>query len=132
MGSNTYLRPRTDFAHRLNAFFKAQIDERGWDASGRKMEAAVELDEPRRTVWAKFYRDAQAMNTNEIAIAARVFGMSAFEFVSKSKSMPSPDVGDIAHDGRVLSNDEERALRRGDVDLAALRGQNEAEIPHAE
>ena len=133
MGTQTHLRPKTEFAHRLNAFFRAQVDERGWDASGRKMESLASDDEPRRSVWAKFYADTQAMNTNEIAIAARIFEMTPFEFVNGARHLEgSFSVGGSDEDDRVLSDEEEQELRRSDVDLAALRGRNEAEIPHAE
>lgn len=132
MGSNTHLTPKTEFAHRLNAYYKALIDERGWDATGRNMEKAVEDDEPKRNVWAKFYADKQAMNTNEVVIAARVFGMTPYEYVARARLLTLPNVGDLDEDGRVLTQEEELALRQEDVDLAALRGQNEAEIPHAE
>lgn len=132
MGSQTHLTPKTEFAHQLNAYFRVLVDERGWDASGRKMEAAAEPDEPRRAVWAKFYADVQAMNTNEIQIAARLFGMTAYEFVARARLHASRNVGDLDEDVRILTREEEQAIRRGDVDLAALRGQNEAEIPHAE
>lgn len=132
MGTQTHLHPKTDFAHRLNAFFRAQVEERGWDASGRKMETLAADDEPRRSVWAKFYSDTQAMNTNEIAIAARIFEMTPYEFVARARLLPLPDVGDLDEDGRVLTDEQEQELRRGDVDLAALRGRNEADIPHAE
>lgn len=132
MGSNTYLRPRTDFAHRLNAFFKLQVDERGWDASGRRMEAQAAEDEPRRTVWAKFYRDTQAMNANEIEIAARIFEMTPYEYVARARLLPLPNVGDVDEDGRTLTDEEERELRQSDVDLAAMRGRNEAEPPVAD
>lgn len=132
MGSQTHLTPKTEFAHQLNAFFRAMVDELGWDASGRKMEAAAEPDEPRRSVWAKFYADAQAMNANEIQIASRLFGMTPYEFVARARLLGAVNVGGDGEDDRVLTREEEQALRRGDVDLAALRGQNQAEIPHAE
>lgn len=132
MGSQTHLTPKTEFAHQLNAYFRAMVEERGWDASGRAMEKAAEAGEPRRALWAKFYADTQAMNTNEIQIAARLFGMTAYEFVARARLHRSPNVGDLDEDVRILTREEEQAIRRKDVDLAALRGQNEAEIPHAE
>lgn len=132
MGTQSHLRPKTAFAHRLNAFYRGQVDERGWDASGRRMESEVEDDEPRRSVWAKFYNDTQAMNTNEIAIAARVFGMTPYEFVSQARELSHSNVGGVGEDGRTLSDEEERELRQSDVDLAAMRGRNEAENPPAD
>ncbi|EYT61662.1 hypothetical protein [Microbacterium sp. UCD-TDU] len=45
---------------------------------------------------------------------------------------PTADVGGVDDDVPVLSREEERELRKSDHDLAAYRGRNEADIPHAE
>lgn len=43
-----------------------------------------------------------------------------------------PDVGGSIEDVPVLSREEELALRKSDHDIAAFRGTNQADLPHAE
>lgn len=131
MGSLTHLKPTTAFAHHVNQYFRHLVQERGWDASGRGVESRTHDGEPRRTVWAKFYAGTQAMNTNEIAIAARIFDMTPFEFVAGAREFAA-NVGGDDEDRDTLTPDQERAIRQEDLRLAALRGRNDADVTHAD
>jgi len=133
MGSTSHLIPKTQLAHGLHTYFKALVDNRGWDASGRKMETEAAPDGPKRNVWAKLYSGIQAMNANEIEIAARIFEKTPYEFVTESRyfegSLPVnvPGLGD---DGSTLAPEVDKAIRKSDLALASLRGRNEAETQH--
>lgn len=133
MGSTTHLIPKTQFAHRLHAYFKALIDDRGWDATGRHMERAVAPEGPKRNVWAKLYAGTQAMNANEIEIAARIFKKTPYDFVTESRYFTGElpvNVPALVEDDETLTREQEQAIRKSDLGLASLRGPNEADAQH--
>ena len=66
------------------------------------------------------------MTTNDIKVAADVFGLSPYEFVANAR-LHALDVGGAGDDGAVLSREEEKKLRQSDHDLAAKRGRDETQ-----
>jgi len=133
MGSTSHLTPKTEFSRRLSVYFKAHIDDRGWDATGRHMERAVAPDGPKRNVWAKLYAGTQAMNANEVELAARIFEKTPYEFVTESRYFEGKlpvNVPGLGDDGSTLAPEVDKAIRKSDVALASLRGRNEADTQH--
>jgi len=128
------------FSADLNGYLQKVLADNGKvDRSGRWLE---EITEGARSYdyWSKIVKDTRAMTTNDIQVLAEAFGISPFDWVNNTqrhaagKDTPALvfNVGGHEEDVNVLSADEERELRQSDVDLAAYRGRNEAEHPHAE
>lgn len=82
--------------------------------------------------WAKILAGTKVMTTNDVKVAADVLGITPYAFVAGAKEFAESNVGPLDDDGRVLTREQEQELRQSDLDLAAKRGRNEAEIPHAE
>lgn len=78
--------------------------------------------------WAAILAMSKVMTTNDIKVAADVFGISPYEFVAKAR-LHAIDVGGSGEDVSVLSREEEQALRLSDLDLAALRGRDDTDNP---
>lgn len=76
--------------------------------------------------WAKILAGTKVMTTNDVKVAAEVFGLSPYEFVAGARDLASRNVGPLDDDGRVLTREQEQALRKDDHALAANRGRNEA------
>lgn len=106
------------------------LNELKGDMSGRafsKLAAAGTHDH-----WAKIIAGTKVMTTNDVKVAADVFGMSPYEFVAGARELAKKNVGPLDDDGRVLTREQEQELRRSDLDLAANRGRNDADVPHAD
>lgn len=125
------------FASDLNAYFQHVVSLHTKARDGRWL-AAVTGGTRGKGYWAGLLNGTRAMNTNDIDVIARTFNVSPFDFVryaqmyAAGEETPPLYVGDDLEDVSVLSREEEQSLRRSDVDLAAFRGHNEADIPHAE
>lgn len=99
------------------------------DMSGR--ELARKAAAGGHAHWAQILAGAKVMTTNDIKIAAEVFELDPYEFVSRAREHAA-SVRGTSDDVRVLTREQEAELRRSDLDLAALRGQNEANNPRAD
>lgn len=91
--------------------------------------------------WAEVFNGKKILTTNDIHyIATELMGIDPYRFVQNAKSLALGEdvppvrfiVGGLDDDERVLSQEEESLLRQSDLELAAYRGRNEAEMPHAE
>lgn len=89
MGRATHLPPSSAFARVLNEYLANLVNEAGGDVlSGRWLEkrtAEQREDAPKRSYWAKFTKNEQAMTTNDIALLAPIFGMTPYEFVASAR-----------------------------------------------
>lgn len=128
------------FSADLNAYLKKVLADNGReDLSGRWLD---QITNGARSYdyWSKLVKDTRAMTTNDIDTLARAFGVSAFDWVENAQrhaeGKPTPEllfnVGTPVQDEGVLTAEEEQELRRQDHELAAYRGENEANIPHAD
>lgn len=90
--------------------------------------------------WAEVFNGKKILTTNDIHfIADELMSISPYRFVENARKLAGGEeppravfVGAVEHDGHVLSQEEEFALRQGEMELAAYRGRNDAEQPHAE
>lgn len=130
----------TGFAADLNAYLKKVLADNGkTDLSGRWLEE-ITGKARRYDYWAKIVKDTRAMTTNDIDVLAKAFGVTAFDWVDYTEShargadVPTLifNVGDSMEDGDTLTPEEEQAIRKSDVDLAALHGRNEADTQQAD
>lgn len=116
------------FALELAAYLRAELKDRA--LSGRQfadLAAAGTHDH-----WAKIIARTKVMTTNDVKVAAEVLGMDPYTFVANSKVVATAqNIGGRFHDEGVLDPKREELLR-SDVDLAALRGRNDAEVGHIE
>jgi hypothetical protein len=128
------------FSADLNAYLKKVLADNGReDRSGRWLEEVTGFVRS-YDYWSKIAKDSRAMTTNDIDVLAKAFGITAFEWVdrtqqyAKGEDVPALvlNVGDPVQDGDTLTAEQEQALRKSDHELAAYRGENDAEIPHAE
>ena len=76
--------------------------------------------------WAEILALAKVMTTNDVKVAADIFGLSPYEFVANAR-LHAADVGAPGEDVSVLSREDEKQLRQSDMDLAAKRGRDETE-----
>lgn len=126
------------FSADLNAYLKHIINGHGRDDLSGRWLTEITHSARARDYWSKLVKNERAMNTNDIDVLATAFGMSPFEFVRQARALaegdevPVPNVRPLEEDVPVLSREEEQALRKSDHDIAAYRGRNEADIPHAE
>lgn len=82
--------------------------------------------------WAQILRGKKVMTTNDVKVAADVFELSPYDFVSGARLFAASRPGDVGgreEDGDVLDPERDREIRRSDVDLAAFRGRNDADAP---
>lgn len=125
------------FASDLNAYFQHVVSQHTKARDGRWL-ATVTGGTRGKGYWAGLLSGTRAMNTNDIDVIARTFNVSPFDFVryaqlhAAGEETPDLNVGDDLDDMPVLSREDEQALRKSDHDIAAYRGRNEADIPHAE
>lgn len=92
--------------------------------------------------WAEIFNGEKILTTNDIHyIATELLSISPYRLVSNARALAegaehvpfaSFVVGGMGEAGRTLTRAEERDLRQSEVELAAYRGQNEAEQPHAD
>jgi hypothetical protein len=88
--------------------------------------------------WAQILAGNKVMTTNDIKVAAEVVGRDPYTFVAEARAFahanvtPIRNVGVLDEDGRVLTPEQERALRESDPAIAAKRGRNEADTTHTE
>lgn len=130
----------TGFAADLNAYLQKVLADNGkTDRSGRWLEEITEKAR-RYDYWAKIVKDTRAMTTNDIDVLAKAFGVTAFDWVdytekyARGADVPTLifNVSDSMEDGDTLTPEQERAIRKSDVDLAALHGRNEADTQQAD
>lgn len=97
MGTTSHLTPRAAFAELMNAYTWHVAEGQGWDRSGRKMESALEPDmAPKRTYWLKILNNKQAMTTQDIALLAKHFGLTPYEYIDRAREWDAagrPNVG---------------------------------------
>lgn len=126
------------FSADLNAFLKKVLSDNGReDLSGRWLEE-VTGGARRYDYWSKLTKNARAMTTNDIDVLAKTFGISPFDWVdytqrhARGEEVPVLvlNVGDQVQDDDTLTPEREKEIRKSDLDLAALRGRNEAETQH--
>lgn len=109
MGDRSVLEPES-FATRLYEYLWNLVETNGGDKSGRWLSARSDRS---KEYWRKIVTGAQAMNVNDIAIAADIFDMSPYDFVrnargfEQSASQPVPD-GDsgIPYIGKRITEEE--------------------------
>lgn len=82
--------------------------------------------------WAKILAGSKVMTTNDVKVAAEVFGLSPYDFVAGARALAARNVSALDDDGRTLTREQEQAVRKDDLGLAALKGRNEAEGSDAE
>lgn len=86
MGSTSHLQPRSAFAAVMNGYTWHVAAAQGWDRSGRKMEEALQAaDAPKRTYWLKILNGKQAMTTQDVAVLAKHFGVSPYEYIDLAR-----------------------------------------------
>lgn len=128
------------FSADLNAYLAKVLADNGReDRSGRWLEE-ITGQARRYDYWSKVVKNTRAMTTNDIQVLSAAFGISPFDWVNNTrrhaegKDTPKLilNVGGHEEDQSTLTAEEERDLRQSDVDLAAYRGRNEADQPHAE
>jgi len=116
------------FALELATYLRAELKDRA--LSGRQfadLAAAGTHDH-----WAKIIARTKVMTTNDVKVAADVLGMDPYTFVANSKTLAAPqNIGGKFQEEDVLDPKREELLR-SDVDLAALRGRNDAEVDHVD
>lgn len=123
------------FSADLNRYLAKVLEDNGRsDLSGRWLD---EITNGARSYdyWSKLVKDARAMTTNDIQVLAKAFDMTAFQWVANTRrhaaGQPVPvvmfNVGGADDDGGVLTREQDQEIRRSDVDIAALRGRNEAD-----
>lgn len=116
------------FALELAAYLRAELKHRG--LSGRQfadLAAAGTHDH-----WAKIIARTKVMTTNDVKVAADALGMNPYAFVATARKLAdTPNVGGTFKDGDVLDAQREELIR-SDVELAAMRGRNDAEVEHIE
>lgn len=139
MGAKSHMEPQ-GFSADLNAYLKKVLADNGKeDRSGRWLEEVTGFVRS-YDYWSKIIKDTRAMTTNDIDVLAKAFGIDAFDWVdntqryARGEDVPALvlNVGDPVEDDSTLTAEQEKELRRSDHELAAFRGKNEAEIPHAE
>lgn len=125
------------FASDLNAYFKHVVSAYTPATDGRWL-AEVTDNIRGKGYWSGLLKGDRAMNTNDIDVIARTFNVSPFDFVryahmhAAGEKTPDLNVGDSLEDGDTLTPEQEQAIRQSDVELAALEGENDAEIPRAD
>lgn len=91
--------------------------------------------------WAEIFKGSKILTTNDIHyIAQDLLGISPWKFVDNARKLAAGEpfveaafsVGGSVEDGPTLEVDHEEVVRKSDVGLAALRGQNEGNVPHAD
>ena len=98
MGKKSHAAP-DGFAAELNAYLAHLLNQQGrQDLSGRWLETATDGARS-RDYWAGFVKNDRAMNTNDIDVLAKLFGMSPFEFVRNARELA--DVGPHPEDFHV-------------------------------
>lgn len=116
MGSTSHLQPRSTFAAVMNAYTWHVAAAQGWDRSGRQMEEALEaVDAPKRTYWLKILNGKQAMTTQDVAVLAKHFGVSAYEYIDRARDWDEagqPAEGFLPNVGR--KSDYDRIARPAD------------------
>ena len=139
MGAKSYMEPY-GFSADLNSYLrKVLADNSKDDLSGRWLEEVTQQAR-RYDYWSKLVKDTRAMTTNDIQVLAHAFGISPFDWVDNTKrhaqglrTMPlRPNVRGYEDDVSILTREEEQAIRQADENIAAYRGENEAEQPHAD
>lgn len=122
------------FASDLNAYFQHVVSSYTEARDGRWL-ASVTGGTRGKGYWSGLLNGTRAMNTNDIDVIARTFNVSPFDFVRYSQmhaaGEKTPDlyVGDHPEDETVLTAEQEQAIRQSDLELAALKGENDAENP---
>lgn len=128
------------FSSDLNAYLQKVLADNGReDLSGRWLEEITGRAR-RYDYWAKIVKDTRAMTTNDIQVLASAFGISPFDWVTNAQRHAAGEdtpplifnVGGFEDDLPTITAEEERALRQSDHELAALRGRNDADVPHAD
>lgn len=119
------------FASDLNAYFQHVVSLHTKARDGRWL-ASVTDGTRGKGYWAGLLNGTRAMNTNDIDVIARTFSVSPFDFVryaqmhAAGEETPDLNVGGSPETGDTLTAEQEQAIRKGDLGLAALRGDNEA------
>lgn len=126
-----------NFASDLNAYFKHVVSAYTTATDGRWL-ADVTGNIRGKGYWSGLLKGERAMNTNDIDVIARTFNVSPFDFIEYAKmhaagdATPNLNVGGVVEDVETLTPEQDRAIRRSDVGLAALEGENEAANPPAD
>lgn len=86
VGKKSHLEPRSSFASLMNEYTWHLAKLEGWDRSGRQMEAKVGgEDDPKRSYWLKVLNNLQSMTTQDVALIAAHFGVSAYDYVESAR-----------------------------------------------
>lgn len=123
-----------NFASDLNAYFKHVVTAYTKAEDGRWLADATGNIRG-KGYWSGLLKGDRAMNTNDIDVIARTFNVSPFDFVryahmhAAGEDTPNLNVGDSMEDGDTISPELDQEIRRTDLGLAALEGENEAENP---
>ncbi|MCT1363349.1 hypothetical protein [Microbacterium sp. p3-SID131] len=91
--------------------------------------------------WAEIFNGKKILTTSDIDwISTDLLGITPFRLIEYARlhaeGSATPPVrfyvGDLDDDVNVLTQEEESFLRQSELELAAYRGRNEADKPHAE
>lgn len=127
----------SQFARDLTAYLTHVREESG--LSVRRV-SALTPGERGNSWWADIFNGSKILTTNDVHYISNLLGINPYEFVAnarrltKGEALPTVrfSVGRSGDDDSTLTPQQEKALRKSDVALAALRGRNEADVPHAE
>jgi len=126
----------SSFARDMTAYLNAIREEQ--KLSIRKV-AALTPGTRGNTWWADIFNGSKILTTNDIHfIATELLGISPYEYVSNARryaqgqptALVTFNVGGRGDDAPVLTAEQERHYREDGI--AALRGRNDAQTPHAE
>lgn len=122
------------FASDLNAYFQHVVSLHTKARDGRWLASLTDGTRG-KGYWSGLLNGTRAMNTNDIDVIARIFNVSPFDFVryaqkhAAGEETPVLNVGDHLEDGDTLTAEQEQEIRKSDLELAALEGENDAENP---
>lgn len=127
----------SQFARDLTAYLTHVRETQG--LSVRNVSAATVGDRS-NSWWADIFNGSKILTTNDVHYIAGLMGISPYEFVANARRLSKGErvapvkfsVGGNGDDDSTLTREREREIRKSDVGLAAKRGRNEADVPHAD
>lgn len=137
------LNPDKNTEHSLFAMSITAYIDHVRQESGLSIRGVSRLSAAQRglTWWADIFKGEKILTTNDLHyIAVELFGISPYRLVENARKYaeglkPSPvrfGVGGFGDYEETLTAEEEQELRQSELELAAYRGQNQADLPHAE
>jgi hypothetical protein len=123
--SKSVNRPALSFARHLGAYLEHLVAAAGGDSTGRWL---AEKTDRGKTYFGDIMSGKVAMNTNDIALFARVFGTTPYDFVRDARGwdgdslsnvtpFPTSPTDDLDYEGRIAEAEIKQRAAEKDEDV---------------